>query len=146
MLLLFANIQFRFADFKFPFWKARPDFVPERTLKQNAGHEDQYQTNFASPWHQDCRCDQCTFLAYCFPSEALAMNLCQTFWRSNLADVAVVSGSPRKGFPVKRQGGIIWDVRSIVGSYLPRELWATDHTAGSLRQGNVLQEEESSLP
>lgn len=86
----------------------------------------------ASGSQDKSRCDQHTFLAYCFLSEALAMNL--HILRDRILHLWRVAGdSMGKSILDKRRGGILWTMWNVVVSNLTEWLWDTGRKAGSLK-------------
>jgi hypothetical protein len=100
------------------------------------GHRDLYQMNYGIQWPPESqdksRCDQHTFLAYCFLSEGLAMIL--HILRDRILRLwQVACDSMGKGILDKRREGILWTVWNVVVSYLTEWLWDRGRMAGSLR-------------
>ena len=84
------------------------------------GHLDLYQMNYGIQWNQVSRdkncCGQHTFLAYCFLSEALPMNV--HILRDRILRLWQVAGdSMERSLLDKRRARILWTVWNVVVSY-----------------------------
>lgn len=108
--------------YDFPFWLAKfASYYPLKDVKTWCGSSrsisNELRNSVASGSQDKSRCDQHTFLAYCFLSEALAMNL--HILRDRILRLWQVAGdSMGKSVLDKRRGGILWTVWNVVVSYL----------------------------